>query len=194
MKHSRILLGLALLALALASAGCARPTLVPLTYPTTLGDTPWCRWDLTITAFTDARADRKVLGDQGEGVNYTAEGNVTDWVGRAFFDELKNRGCGCVYKPDLASAGQGYAIGGQVLLTRLDKIGFNQWKAVVQVQVTLARAGEPIYTETYTSELEKPFVIATDAEQKILADALQGLVTDASLKLIDHMRLADGGQ
>lgn len=194
MKRFHMRLGLVVLALSLAASACSRPTVVPLTYPTELGTAPWCRWDMTITGFSDVRAPGKVLGDQGDGMVYRTGGSVSDWVARAFFDELKNRGCGCTYQPDLASAGTGYAIGGKVLSLRLDKVGFNQWKAMVQVLVILTRDGQAIYAETYTSEREEPFVIARDAEQKILARTLQGLVSDAVCKLVETMRLADGGQ
>ena len=194
MNKSRFFLPVFLLALATFLPGCITGgSVVPLTYPSDLGAYPWCRWSVTVVGFTDQRADQKTLGakDLDEGEYYVAGSSAADWMTRAFYDELKNRGCACVYKQSALEADTDFVISGEVLDLGLDKIGFTDFNANLRLFVELSRKGERVYAETYTGELDKSFALGSDAPEEVLAEALQFVVTDAVEKLISHMKEAD---
>lgn len=194
MKKSWLVHSLFLLIVATALPGCmAGSSTVPLTYPADLGAHPWCRWSVTVVGFVDRRADTKTLGvkDADEGRNYVAGSDVADWMTRAFYDELKNRGCDCVYKQSALEADTDFVITGEVLKASLDKVGFTDFNSSLSLFVELQRKGERVYAETYNGELDKSFALGSDAPGEVLAEALQFVVSGAVEKLITHMKEAD---
>ncbi|MGE4292702.1 MAG: hypothetical protein AB7E32_10885 [Desulfovibrio sp.] len=166
--------------------GCAAQNVVPLTYPTTVNNTPWCRWDLTVAAFEDLRTTPAVLGTLDEQVNYVPGSSVAEWTTRAMYEEMKGRGCECRYTstPDKVS---GFLISGQVLEIHLDKVGLSTWKTQMKIRYTLTRNGEQLYSATHTGEVEKPIVLDRDATSLIMAEGLQDITTQAVEAMIPAM-------
>lgn len=175
------------------TSGCLGKSVVPLTYPAQLADTPWCRWDITIADFEDERP-RQLLGAMDEENDYTAASDVAEWVTRSMAAELEARGCTCGYGAAGALPGDGaapgFVVGGKVRSITLDKIGINQWSTRMEILVELKRAGELVFGQTYTGTVERTFLLGTDGPQEIMAEALSDILADAAIKLVEAMKKA----
>jgi hypothetical protein len=175
--------------LALLAAGCAGSNVVPLTYPAQLSDTPWCRWDVTLTPFADERPARE-LGVRDENATYVAASDVAEWVGRSLSAELSSRGCRCGWANAAQNAGGGFAVGGTITRVQLDKIGINQWTTALSIRVELSRGGELLFGQTYNGTVERTFVLPNEGPQQILSEALSEILGDAAVKLTEAMKQA----
>lgn len=175
------------LGLLLLLAGCASQNVVPLTYPGSGDNAPWCRWDLTVVGFEDQRADPKVLGRLDDQTSYRPGSDVAEWATRALFDEMKERGCACRYAAASADAGKGFVITGQVQDIRLDKVGLSTWRTHMKIRYVLTRDGEQLYAATHTGDIEKPIVLERDATSQILAEGLQDITVQAIQAMIPAM-------
>jgi hypothetical protein len=176
-----------LLGAVLLLTGCASSNVVPLHYPTQLQNFPWCRWDLTVTAFADQRSAPQVLGARDEQTRYMAGADVGDWVTRAVFEEMKARGCACTYAKTAEQAGTGFVISGQILQIQLDKVGLSTWKTQMKVRYVLTRNGQQLYAATHTGVVERPIVLKENAPSEILAEGLQDITIQAVEAMIPAM-------
>lgn len=172
----------------LFSTGCLNSTsVVPLTYPAQLSDTPWCRWDVTMVDFEDARPQQQ-LGMMDEETKYTAESDPAEWVTRSLTNELEARGCPCAHVTAAGEDTQGFVVSGKVISLALDKIGINQWATRMEILVELHRGGELLFGQTYTGTVERTFLIGTDGPQDIMAEGLSDLLADAAVKMTKAMK------
>jgi hypothetical protein len=188
MKRTRFPLRFFSLAvLALALAGCAAQNVVPLTYPSTVDNAPWCRWDITVVAFQDQRPAPRLLGSLDEQTSYVPGSDVAEWATRAMFEEMKGRGCSCRYVATADNAGSGFVITGEVQQVQLDKVGLSTWKTQMKVRYTLTRNGEQLYAATHTGVVEKPIVLERDATSQIMAEGLQDITVQAVQAMIPAM-------
>ena len=185
----KILLLCVCLTALLLSAGCLATSVVPLSYPEALADTPWCRWDVTLVGFVDKRP-AKALGVMDEQTNYTAASSVGEWVSRSLYREIESRGCKCAVVGTMEQAGEGFVIDGEVLSVTLDKIGINQWSTHMEVRVQLSRGGEMLFGQTYSGTVERTFLIASEGPESIMAEGLSDILRDAAVKITDTMRTA----
>lgn len=184
-----LFLGFALATL-LLSAGCLGKSVVPLTYPTQLADTPWCRWDLSVVDFQDVRP-RQLLGVMDEETDYTAQSDLAEWVTRSLTSELESRGCKCdnvTVAESSATAGDSFVVSGKVVSVNLDKIGINQWSTRMEILVELNQAGKLLFGQTYTGTVERTFIIGTDGPQEIMAEGLSDILSDAAVKMTEVMK------
>jgi hypothetical protein len=177
-----------LLAGVLLSVGClGGNSVVPLTYPQQLADTPWCRWDLTVVDFTDART-RQELGAMDEETSYTAGSDLAEWVTRSLTSELEARGCTCSHVAEADPATSGFVVSGKVLSLALDKMGINQWTTRMEILVELTRNGKQLFAQTYTGTVERTFLIGTDGPQEIMAEGLSDILASAAVKMSRVMK------
>lgn len=172
----------------LLNAGCLATSVVPLSYPEALSDTPWCRWDVTLVGLVDKRP-AKTLGVMDEQTNYTAASDVAEWVSRSLYREIESRGCRCVVV-SVESTDEGFVIDGEVLSVSLDKIGINQWSTHMDIRVQLSRDGEMLFGQTYSGTVERTFLLASEGPEAIMAEGLSDILKDAAVKITDAMRTA----
>ncbi len=175
-----------LLAVLAVSTGCGGNSVVGLVYPEQLDDTPWCRWDVSIVGFADTRCVQS-LGAMDETTDYTTASDVSQWVSRSLYREMKSRGCDCIYVAKAEQGADGFIISGEILSITLDKIGLNQWSTRMEILVELTRDSEMLFGQTYTGTVERTFFLASEAPEKILAEGLSEILKDAAIKLTKAM-------
>ncbi len=168
------------------STGCMGSSVVGLTYPGQLDDIPWCRWDVSVAGFTDARFVHS-LGTMNETTDYTAASDVAQWVSRSLYREMQSRGCDCTYLEQAGQSADGFIISGKILSITLDKIGINQWSTRMEILVELTRDSEMLFGQTYIGTVERTFFMASKAPEKILAEGLSEILKDAAIKLTKAM-------
>ena len=95
---------------------------------------------------------------------------------------LEARGWAC---PNVTSAEavDGFVVSGRILAVDLEKTGINQWSTNMEILVELRRGEELIFGQTYTGSVERPYLMASDGPQEIMAEALSDILSDAAAKM-----------
>lgn len=177
MKKFLPLLALCLFSL-LITAGCNKSNAVKLTYA--IGEMPLtpCVGEITVFKFEDKRSSSK-LGQDNNGVAINSLSDVADWVGWAFFDELKSIGCDAKYRTSTVTPGDGALIIGEVLDVALNQTGTTTYAGKVTVKITVTKGGQTLLSEKYTSQVEDVVLPGYGTESDIMAEALRGVTAEA---------------
>lgn len=131
--------------------GCTKDNAVKLTYALGPGAGP-CPGKAVVFKFEDKRSTTR-LGNDNSGAVLESLSDVADWVGWAFFDELKNAGCDAKYRTSTATPGDGALITGEVLEVSLNQTGSTTYAGRVVVKVMVTKAGTPYIPRNFCLRL-----------------------------------------
>lgn len=172
--------------LALALAGCASNTVVPLRYQAVApagGAT--CSQSITLLPFTDKRSQTITIGKLDEGKSFYAGNDVSEWISWAMFEELKARGCNVRYheKKDAAMP-KGYVVSGSFDTVDVSTGTALMAKGKLRLRVKVEKDGRFVMEQVYSGERENLGLTYVDAAQKVLASTLQYLLQDAATDVV----------
>ncbi len=166
-------------------SGCAKSNAVRLTY--SLGALPTsCPGNITIFKFSDERSTSN-LGKDSTGATITSASDVADWVGWAFFDEIKAAGCAPKYRTSTVAPDDAPLLTGEVLELSLNQTGTTTYAGKVSVKIMLEKAGKTVLLQSYSSEVEDIVMLGYGNESQIMEKALCGLIAEALPAICRHL-------
>lgn len=160
------------LSLLIVSACWAGNNVVSLKYKpagVTLDD---CPGSVSLIKFTDSR-ENEAVGESRKNEPFRSDIPVSEWVSKAFYDEMKNGGCQVEFHDKEYEFDTDYTIIGDITELYIKQVSLSKYTASVRIYVTVKKDGEKIFGKSFASSREKKTVPSPGVNSKVLTELLQ---------------------
>jgi hypothetical protein len=166
--------------------GCAPQTRVDLVYqPSGFRVSP-CQKSIAIVTFTDARG-KKTVGETQRGLSIYANDSVSNWISRAFYDELERSGCKVEYHDTGATFDTDLVLTGDIKELQVIQMSHTEYDGRLRLNVVVQADGKQVFKKEYVSALTKKTLPSSEVPKQILTELLQGLIQEALSDLRDRL-------
>lgn len=156
----------------IVSAGWAGNNVVALKYKPAGVTLDECSGSVSMIKFTDSRED-KAVGESRKGESFQSDIPVSDWVSKAFYDEMKNGGCQVEFHDKEYEFDTDYTLTGDITELYIKQVSLSKYTASVRIYITVKRGGEKIFGKSFASTREKKTVPSPGVNSKVLTELLQ---------------------
>lgn len=146
---------------------------------------------VAVVIFDDQRPQPTVVGARRDGASISPNAQVVDWVARSLSDELTRQGLQVSYATTLSQAKAAkpdYIVTGVVREIWLKEINPTQMDVTVRLTVNVAGQAGNIFSETLSAVQDKQGLLTEGTGEKLLSDALKGVLEPASQKIAAKIR------
>lgn len=180
-------LSLALFLSLFLMAGCTKNT-VPLSYkPAQKLTTPPCENSVLISSFKDNRS-KASIGSKANGEKFYPDGDVSQWVAFALFEEMQNADCNVYLKDKSATQDTDYVVTGSIENINLKQLSSLKFTNTIKLRVKMLKDDELVYHESFIGYIKKNVIMPANTPEKIMATGLQDLMKEITFKVIGTMK------
>jgi hypothetical protein len=166
--------------------GCAPQTRVDLVYqPSGFRVSP-CQKSLSIVTFKDSR-EKKTVGETQRGLPIYANDSVSNWISRAFYDQLDRSGCTVEYHDRGAMFDTDYVLTGDIKELTVIQMSHTEYDGRLRLNVVVQADGKQVFSKEYVSALTKKTLPSSEIPKETLTELLQGLIQEALSDLRDRL-------
>ena len=136
---------------------------------------------VTVLELEDLRPQKEGVGQRKDGVPFTSNVRVTDWVSRALADEFMRQGVQVYYAGEGLSSPGAKVISGGVDALWLTETGNTTYDVDMKMTLRLSDSnGKLIYTESFWCKQNAQFMPSESNISNLMADTLRDLVAPAA--------------
>ena len=171
-------IGLLGVAMALMAAGCSSRTNIALDYQPAgvYGEKP-CTVSMAVVTFKDGRS-RIAIGEAADGALYYGTPSVSEWVSRAFYDELGQMGCRVEYHDKEYAFDTDYVVTGVIKDVYVTQTSMTAYQSEMRLLIIVKKEGKQVFGKEYLTKYGKAVIPSSTANQEVLNELLQYMMRE----------------
>lgn len=131
-----------------------------------------CAGSVSMIKFVDSR-ENKAVGESRKGEAFNSDISVSEWISKAFYDEMKNGGCRIEFHDKEYDFDTDFTITGDITELFIKQVSLSKYKASIRIYITVKVNGEKIFGKAFSSVREKKTVPSPGVNSKVLTELLQ---------------------
>lgn len=168
--------------------GCStgRDTIVLRYHPAKI-DIFGCTNTVSLVALEDRRKD-VAIGNKDDGRPIYAKSDVSEWISRAMYDELKRSGSEVAYHDKKYDFNTDYVITGFIKDTYVRQKSLSSYLASMKIYLEISKNEKNVLKKTFTVTRTKKTLPSPGANSNILTELLQGAMREIIPFLCNHFK------